>query len=501
VLVTAALTVLAVLIHGYHPYAEDGGLYLPGIFKLIHPQLYPTWTGFVTAQTRFSLFAPAIAGFVRLTGIHVMSCIFCVYVSSIWGTLYAAWLIALRCLKNWEARYGAVAILALCITAPAAGTSLLLIDPYVTSRSVSTPLGLLALVGTLDIISEFRHSGRVRMRSVAVALTSLLFAVLMHPLMGSYAACCVVLLVCGSISNRVLRTIAFAASALFALLLATLVNLLTPSQPHGYSAVALSRNYWYLSNWHWYEIAGVVAPLLLLWGIARNTTILNERGRWLADMGVFAGLIGLEVSLAFAHQSALNYFVAMLQPLRIFHMVYIVMMLLAGAMLANVFLKREPVRWAATFLVLGGLMFFVQVQTFPHSSHIELPGRWPSNEWERGFVWIRDNTPPEATFALDANYIDSVGEDAQNFRAIAERSSLPDYTKDGGIAAIDPSLTSEWTRGEAVLAGLATMSDDQRRARLGQAHVQWLVLPGSSATTWVCPFQNGAMKVCRVPAA
>ena len=60
-LVTASLTVFAILIHGYHPYAEDGGIYLPGILKLVHPELYPTWTGFVTAQTRFSLFAPAIS--------------------------------------------------------------------------------------------------------------------------------------------------------------------------------------------------------------------------------------------------------------------------------------------------------------------------------------------------------------------------------------------------------------------------------------------------------
>ena len=51
---------------------------------------------------------------------------------------------------------------------------------------------------------------------------------------------------------------------------------------------------------------------------------------------MFAGLIGLEVSLLFAHQSAHNYFVAMLQPLRIFHMMYIVLFLLTGASLAEV---------------------------------------------------------------------------------------------------------------------------------------------------------------------
>ena len=48
------------------------------------------------------------------------------------------------------------------MTLPAAGTSLLLVDPYVTARSISTPLGLLAIAGVLDIISDFRQSSRIK---------------------------------------------------------------------------------------------------------------------------------------------------------------------------------------------------------------------------------------------------------------------------------------------------------------------------------------------------
>jgi len=498
VLVIAALTLVAILVHGYHPYAEDGGIYLPGILKLIHPELYPTWTGFVTAQTRFSLFAPSIAGIVRLTGINVMLCVFCVYVLSVWATLYTAWLIAARCLNSRHARYGAVAILALSITMPAAGTSLLLVDPYVTARSISTPLGLLAIVGALDIISEFKSSGRVRSRSLALCAACLLAAAAMHPLMASYTAGCVILLLCSFISSGSFRWTCFAAVAIFSAILAAVVNLLAPAQPHGYAAVALSRYYWFLSAWHWYEIAGLVAPLLLLWAISRNTTILNDRGRSLACMAIFAGMISIAVSLLFAHQSAHNYFVAMLQPLRIFHTVYIVMILLVGAILGGIFLRRNPVRWTATVLVLGGLMFFVQIQTFPHSSHIELPWRAPTNDWEQGFLWIRNNTPISATFALDANYIDSPGEDSQNFRAVAERSAVPDYTKDGGIAAIDPALTPEWITGQSIQTGLAKLPDNQRRAKLTLAQVEWLVLPSTSPTSFDCRYQNPTMKVCRV---
>ena len=67
-------------------------------------------------------------------------------------TLFAAWLLAARCYKSREARGGAVALLAVWLTLPIAGTSLMLMDPYVTARSLSTPCGLLALVGALQFL-------------------------------------------------------------------------------------------------------------------------------------------------------------------------------------------------------------------------------------------------------------------------------------------------------------------------------------------------------------
>lgn len=499
VLVTAALTVVALLIHGYHPYAEDGGLYLPGVLKLVNPELFPTWSGFVTAQSRYSFFAPAIAAVVRLTGVSVMVCFFCVYVLSIWGTLYAGWQIVFRCCRKREACFGAVMILALCMTAPAAGTSLLLVDPYVTARSISTPCGMLALAGAMDVISEFKLTSRLKFRAFAICAISLMVAAAMHPLMASYAAGCVVLLLCASISNFYLRMAAFGTMGIFAVALAAVVELLAPVQPSGYAAVALSRHYWFLSAWHWYEIAGLVGPLVVLWAITRRGTLLNERGRWLAQMGIAAGSVGITISLLFAHQSSHSYFVAMLQPLRIFQTIYILMLLLAGAFVTATVLERDPVRWTALGVVLGALMFSVQIETFPHSAHIELPGRSPANGWEQGFQWIRKNTPVNSIFALDAEYIDSPGEDAQNFRAVAQRSALPDRTKDGGIAAIDPGLTPEWMTGEAIGDGLANEPDSQRRSKLVPAHIEWVVLPKSSSTGFPCPYEDQMVKVCRVP--
>ena len=72
----------------------------------------------------------------------------------------------------------------------------------------------------------------------------------------------------------------------------------------------------------------------------------------------------------------------------------------------------------------------------------------------QAFLWIRGNTPKDALFALDADYINAPGEDAQSFRAIAERSALPDYSKDGGEASIAPDLTAAWSIGQAAQRGL-----------------------------------------------
>lgn len=493
------LTFLALLIHGYHPYAEDGGIYLPGIFKLIHPELYPRWTGFVTAQTRFSLFAPAVAEMVRLTGIDAMAVIFGVYILSIWATLCAGWMIVSRCCESREGCVGAVTVLALCMSAPAAGTSLLLLDPYVTARSISTPCCLFAIAGALEMISEFKRTSRVGFRSIFRCAGPMLVGLAAHPLMGTYAAGCVLLLLCASISRGAFRAAAIGGVGSFAIIAAGIICGLSPAQTATYAAAARSRNYWFLSTWHWYEILGLAAPMLVLWAMAtRGAPMLNARARWFAQMAISAGVIGVGVSLMFVRMSAHSYMVAMLQPLRIFQIVYLVLFLLLGAVLATSLLGRDPVRWTAMVVAVGALMFFVQIETFPHSAHVELPWVSPSNDWERGFVWIRENTPASAAFALDSNYISSPGEDSQNFRAVAERSSAPDYTKDGGITAIDPELTAEWMAGQAMQSELASISDQERQARLARSRIEWLVLPEGTWTSFECPYQNRSMKVCRV---
>jgi len=146
-------------------------------------------------------------------------------------------------------------------------------------------------------------------------------------------------------------------------------------------------------------------------------------------------------------------------------------------------------------------MFYAQFSTFPNSSHLEFPWDKASNGWERAFTWIRANTPTNAAFALDADYINAPGEDSQNFRAIAERSVIPDYSKDGGIASIAPDLTTDWLDGEFAQKGLDHATDVERVKALQPFPVQWVVLSGTAPTSFPCAYANHAAKVCRLPAS
>lgn len=175
------------------------------------------------------------------------------------------------------------------------------------------------------------------------------------------------------------------------------------------------------------------------------------------------------------------------------------MIVAVGAALGERVLKRHWLRWAMLFVALSSIMVYVQRETFPGSDHIELPWSEPTNLWEEGFDWIRSNTPEDSVFAMDAHIGLMRGEDAQNFRAIAERSALPDYEKDGGLASIAPHLTDEWVEGEEVQLGLDVATDAQRIAMLHVSAAQWIVLSRDAVTQFYCLHTNEAMKVCRIP--
>ena len=490
------------LIAGYHPFVEDGGVYAAGIEKLLNPALFPTWTAFVTEHLRFSLFAPLVAEIARLTHLSLDWTLLLLYLASIWLTLYAAWLLASRLTESLHARLAAVTLLACWLTLPIAGTSLMLMDPYLTARSFTTPLTLFALTWALDALpapQALRHSERseeplyFRFRSAIPCILALTLAALLHPLMAGYALAAVLCL--AAIATR--KPWFPIALAALAIALAAILQSQAPPESPTYLRIALTRYYWFLSEWHWYEILGVIAPLLILAALRKRG---NPASKIVADASLLLGAIALLIALLFAHESYRTHLVARLQPLRAFQTVYELMILLLGAWLGTHVLKRSPWRWAALFLALAAPMFYAQRSTFPNSAHIEWPNAAPANPWQQAFVWIRANTPTDALFALDAHYItQGKHEDAQCFRAIAERSALPDYSKDGGEASITPALTDAWAIGQTAQANLDTEPDATRELRLRPLGVTWAVLQTASQTLWPCPYRNATVKVCHLP--
>jgi hypothetical protein len=510
VLVTA-LAFLAVLAHGYHPYAEDGGVYLPEIKRLLDPGLYPHGSEFVVGHLRYSLFAPAMAGLVRESRLSVDVVLLLVHIATFWTTLFAAWLLAARCFASREARGGAVALLASWMTLPIAGTSLMLMDPYVTARSLSTPLALLALVGALEfLLPQFeREDGETgwRWRGLALCGAALAGAGAMHPLMAAYALGAVLLLGTLLSSSRTVRVWGTVGVGLTGVAMAAALQLSAAPESEIYQRIMLTRDYWFLSQWHWYEWIGLIAPVVILSRVALMPRREGDIARvGLARMAVAAGVTATVAAILFARTGLAIHLVARMQPLRIFQLVYVVMTIMLGAALGERLLRRRPLRWVLAFSLLTTVMVIVERRTFPASRHLELPDvpAWNAstdsgNRFEQAFVWIRTNTPKDAVFAMDAQYITKPGEDAQGFRAIAERSVLPDYSKDGGVITNMPELAAAWLQGQIAQAGLNTESDDQRLAALKPMGVTWVVLQRNSVTGFRCEFANEAVKVCRLP--
>jgi hypothetical protein len=477
----ALLTPAVLLIHGYHPLADDGAVYVTGIKKLANPSLYQSDAIFATSPARLSIFAHVLAPLLHWSSLPAL--LFVCHLTSIFLFLLGARQLATRIYSDRRSSWGAVLLAACCFTLPVAGTSLSIMDPYATARSFSTPLGLFALAAVLD-------------ENWVGSILWLGFAALLHPLMAGYTA--IGMLTLALAQRTMWRTLGL----MFAIgwLLSAVIFLAThPADPGlAYNRAALSRSYFFLSSWHWYEYPGLVIPLLLL-GVAGFRSRLPWAARSLAISATLPGAWALLTSLCFVHRSG-SLLLARLQLLRSFHLVYIAGVLLAGGMLGRC--SRQHMRAVAVLCLLAsGALFAGQRLSYPECNHVEWPGTKPRNLWLQAFLWIRDNTPSDAIFALDNDYIESPGEDAQGFRATAERSTVADWFKDGGIAGNFPQAAALWWQGSTATEQLNQASDEQRLARLQPLGVSWIVLPVGAKTGFPCPFTNARVRVCRLTGA
>jgi len=503
-----ALSVFTLLLNGYHPLAEDGGLYVAGVQLTLNPALFPHYTVFVSEHLHFSIFAPVLACLVHLTHLSLAWVLLLTDLFSLWLTFYAAHRILQRTISNEAAQLAGLCLLAAFWTLPIAGTSLLLMDPYVTARSLSTPLSLLAVAFALD-----DHSN---LRPLLISALCLILVAAFHPLMAAYAFAFVLVLRLARVRQPAL---AYAILTVSALALAAVLQTLAPTESPAIIAAEKSRYYWFLSQWQWFELLGLVGPLAVLAALLtryrKQTDPLNTAAATLCRACIAIGCIATLVVLLFAHEGSRSHLVARMQPLRVFLLIYAIMTLLLGATLTQLaFETRQRLTSntprlalaslpAILIIALASTMFSVQRQTFPASEHLEFPWRAQQspNPWVQAFLWAHDNTPPDALFALDTKYVNEDGEDAQTFRPVALRSAVPDFSKDGGEAAITPSLATQWLQGADAQTNLSTETDAVRDARLLPLGVTWMVLHAAAPTAHECPYNNGVIKVCSLPAA
>jgi len=313
----------------------------------------------------------------------------------------------------------------------------------------------------------------------------MIFTAAIHPLMSVFAfSICLLLL---GTNNKL---------PWFAALFPFGISLASPPGP--YHEVALTHSYFYLTRWHWYEWLGVIGPIVIFsWfarlARARQWQTVNLLGATLVIYELVYVVVALAIDIPLRFEA-----LARLQPMRSLYLLYILMLVLAGGMLGEFVLKNHLWRWLALFVPLCAGMFIAQRALFPTSAHLEWPWAQPKNQWVEAFQWIEMNTPQNSIFALDPKYMSLPGEDEQGFRAIAQRSSLADAIKDSGAVSMFPAMADEWWRQVQAQSGWSKfqLQDFQRLQRA--YGVNWVVLQAPAVAGLDCPYQNSAVRVCRL---
>jgi len=494
------LTALALLIHGYHPYAEDSEIYLPGVLKILNPSLFPANAEFFGEHAGHTLYPNLIAFSVRATHLPLPWAAFLWHLISIFLLLAASGRLAAALFEsespdNDPARWGAVALMAALLTLPIAGTWLYILDQFLNPRN-------LAAFAALFAVAEVLH------RKYGRAVLWLVFAATMHPFMASFPILfCLWLILLERLRPSILGFaggepgVLARPSTILAAALPFGITFDPP--PPAYHEVALRQRSHFVLRWEWYEWLGAIGPVLLFWWFGswarrRGMKNLELVSRAMVPFVVVAALaaIGLGIPARFEALTRL-------QPLRCLALCYMVLVVAAGGLLGQYVLQRRVWRWLVLFIPLSLGMYFAQRQVFPASQHIEWPWTQPRNQWAQAFEWIRDNTPVNALFALDPRHMDLPGEDENGFRARAQRSMLADLVKDKGACSMFPPLSVIWAEQIADQKNFEKFGKEDFERLRQKYGVSWIVVqqpaPAEKGPAGMeCPYENRAVRVCRV---
>jgi len=481
----SGLTLLALLVQGYHPYVDDAAIYIAGIEKVIHPSLFPLHAEYVLPHLKHSLFSLALGSLVRGFHIPLRYALFFSYIASLWMMLFACWRLSRLLFSSPRGRAGAMLLITATLTLPVAGTAIFILDPYLTARSFSTPLTLFAIAYAVE-------------RRMLAAAVCLLGAFILHPLVAAYAVGYVVAL--ALVRAQRWRTLAASTVGVMLIgLVASHAGALLGASP-AYRVATVSRDYFFLDKWEWFEIFGLFPPLVAAFvDLFRTHFRIRSNYGLIAAVSLYVGALAILFAVCYTRTDN-SFLLARLQVLRSFQIIYILFFLLLGNLLGKYVLGRRWWAWVASFTAIAALMFAVQLSLYPALKHLEWPWARSHNPWAQAFLWIRHNTSQDAYFALDPYYQQQPQEDTLGFRAMTERSVLPDWSKDGGIAAIDPALAKQWWNQVTQTKNFSRWNDLQRIKTLAPYGVNWVVLPASMPTQFDCPYQNSAVRVCHLPA-
>jgi len=464
----------ALFVHGYHPWAEDAEIYLPGVEKIVHPGLFPSYPEFFQFHSHLTLFPNLIAASGWITSLPLEWVLFLWQLVSVFLLLLACWQLSGYCFVDDKARWAAMALIAALLTLPVAGTALYIMDQYLNPRNLTASLGVFAIARVLD-------------RKYAWAGCFLGLAALLHPLMAWFSlSYCIAL----ALTRKGLQF--STAVILFPLGL----SLTPPSR--GYHQAALLHSFHYLTRWQWYEWVGAVAPLVILWWFSLLTRksgnpTVDLVSRVLLLYGTFYFAAGLILSIPARFEG-----LARIQPMRSLHLLYILFLILGGGLVGEYMLKDRWWRWLILFTPICAGMVVSQRALFPGSPHIEWPGVSPKNQWVQAFVWVQRNTPEDAIFALDPYYLEISGEDHNGFRAVGQRSRLADVIKDSGAVSMFPQLADEWlmqTQDQKNWKSFQLNDFEFLRQKYG---VNWVILQSPGTPGLQCPFHNQAVMVCQL---
>lgn len=494
--VLAVLAATAVGIHGYHLGIEDQAIYLPAILKHLDPSLFPHDAYFFEAQTRPMLLDDVVAWFVRLTHVSVDWTLFAFHLLTIFLLLVGCYRILRRCFGSMQGTWAGVGMITGLLTLPIAGTAQYIVDQYLHPRAVATALVLIPVADLLPVPARLRGT-----RAFSWCALFFLLAAIFHFQMALFGAALWIFLVLPW--ERWIPAIRRAPLAAAAIPI--LGRLLAPGSPAWLEATR-TRSQHYLLHWEWYELLGIIAPMILLWGFGRiaarkGLSVLAWLSRRIASFGTVALILSAALILPPRFERLTPY-----QPMRVFILIYIFLLLIGGGLLGQFVLRRVAWRWALLFIPMSLGMFLAERALFPASPHIELPGYVFHNDWTDAFLWVRSHTPKDAYFALPPHYLSEDGEDFHGFRAWAERGQMADLDKDPGVVSLFPSLAPEWQRQVHALQdwNQFTAKDFARIQR--EFGVDWVVLEArdpagkqrSAPENLECPYQNASLYVCKI---